>query len=300
MNNNKKTCVLILILCLIFLLTGCRDNTTTLKSTKHSTLTPTNSTTITNSTTTTALSLSSPLTDKESLYNIEQYYQKFDFNKLLTLGTNDLIEYVQDLILDAPGLLKYDYDDLRYLYDELDSDGKGGLILFYAQESHSATWDKGNTWNREHVFARSLGGFQKDDAAGYDMYNVRPTITSINSARDNKVFGNLDHNSSSVTKVSYNGKVVAWTNSSVFEPQDSVKGDVARIVFYVSTMYYKKYTNLELKQVLSDTTYKTILEWNAMDPVSEDEIKRNNVVQKKQGNRNIFVDYPELANYIWG
>ena len=36
------------------------------------------------------------------------------------------------------------------------------------------------------------------------------------------------------------------------------------------------------------------------DPVSQKEIDRNNAVYEFQHNRNPFIDYPELAEYIWG
>ena len=82
--------------------------------------------------------------------------------------------------------------------------------------------------------------------------------------------------------------------SKVFEPVDDVKGDVARIVFYYSVMY-----GYDLSIIVSDDTFSEILEWNRIDPVCDVEINRNNQVFNIQGNRNIFIDYPELADIIW-
>ena len=42
------------------------------------------------------------------------------------------------------------------------------------------------------------------------------------------------------------------------------------------------------------------LKWHRQDPVSEKEIDRNQAVYGIQHNRNPFIDYPELAEYIWG
>ena len=43
-----------------------------------------------------------------------------------------------------------------------------------------------------------------------------------------------------------------------------------------------------------------LLEWHRVDPVSQKELDRAVEVNKIQGNRNPFIDYPELAEYIWG
>ena len=43
-----------------------------------------------------------------------------------------------------------------------------------------------------------------------------------------------------------------------------------------------------------------LLKWHAQDPVSEKEIARNNAVYAIQGNRNPFIDYPRLADFVWG
>jgi len=60
--------------------------------------------------------------------------------------------------------------------------------------------------------------------------------------------------------------------------------------------------------MLQNNTYPTLkpyavdllIKWHRDDPVSEKEINRNNEVYRVQGNRNPFVDFPELAEHIWG
>ena len=42
------------------------------------------------------------------------------------------------------------------------------------------------------------------------------------------------------------------------------------------------------------------MKWHRQDPVSQKEIDRNNGIQSVQGNRNPFIDYPYLAEYLWG
>ncbi|MDE7108218.1 MAG: endonuclease, partial [Clostridiales bacterium] len=107
-------------------------------------------------------------------------------------------------------------------------------------------------------------------------------------------------------------------NSSAFEPLDKVKGDVARIVLYVYT-HYNTYANvhgttngkqsgvfgtLQFTNIMAPSSesaaIQLLIEWNAMDPVDQIEITRNDEVYKIQGNRNPFIDHPEYVNAIWG
>lgn len=100
------------------------------------------------------------------------------------------------------------------------------------------------------------------------------------------------------------GEITAW------EPSDQYKGDFARIYMYMVTCYEnfsEKWTGNSVNQldnntypVFEDWTIKMLLEWCEKDPVDDWEIARNDKVYKIQGNRNPFVDHPELAEYIWG
>ena len=106
-------------------------------------------------------------------------------------------------------------------------------------------------------------------------------------------------------KSTYNGY-----SAKVFEPDDEYKGDFARIYFYMVTCYKSDVSNWPGSDQLdySDNGYKAfsdwslqlLMEWHRADPVSPKEISRNNAVYDKQGNRNPYVDHPELAEYIWG
>ena len=98
----------------------------------------------------------------------------------------------------------------------------------YTGKSVSAKWDSGNTWNREHVWAKSLGWF-KNEGAGADLHHIKPTNPSVNSSRGNKKFGST-------------------TNSSYYEPRDEVKGDIARIIFVITnfTFFNNLFTNNHL------------------------------------------------------
>lgn len=52
--------------------------------------------------------------------------------------------------------------------------------------------------------------------------------------------------------------------------------------------------------VFKEWAINLLLHWSRQDPVSEKERARNEKVFLIQGNRNPFIDYPELAEYIWG
>ena len=102
----------------------------------------------------------------------------------------------------------------------------------------------------------------------------------------------------------------------MFEPNDEFKGDLARTYFYMVTCYeekladwFKRYGDKGgVRQTIDGTTYpgltswqlEMLMKWAAADPVSEKEVQRNNAVYEIQRNRNPFIDFPGLENYIWG
>jgi hypothetical protein len=43
-----------------------------------------------------------------------------------------------------------------------------------------------------------------------------------------------------------------------------------------------------------------LLQWHQDDPVDDFERNRNDVIYSYQGNRNPFIDHPNLVDYLWG
>ena len=153
-------------------------------------------------------------------------------------------------------------------------------------------------WNREHVWPQSLGGFGTS-GAGSDMHHIRPDDVTTNGDRGNKRFGNVSGGTESLASSLCGGMLGGWYDNSYFEPLDRVKGDVARICLYVHVRYGSTYSECaDITNVFKDTA--TLLEWMAMDPVDTWEMGRNVVVEGIQGNRNPFIDYPELAWNLFG
>lgn len=101
---------------------------------------------------------------------------------------------------------------------------------------------------------------------------------------------------------------VAGTEIRSWEPADHLKGDFARIYFYVATLYPAPlWANAALPlfadgefPTLSVTGSPMLMKWHRLDPVDDIERRRNDAVMALQGNRNPFVDNPELAEYLWG
>lgn len=177
------------------------------------------------------------------------------------------------------------YGDSRYILDETDRDpnNSSNVILVYLGTSVSGTWDAGVTWNREHVWPQSLLGVSVDNSSideGSDLHNLKPANPSENSSRSNDYFDN-------------------YRTSDTYEPRDEVKGDVARMLFYMTV----RYSNLELVNT-APATYQmalldVLLDWHQQDPVDDFERNRNEVIYSYQNNRNPFIDHPEFVSAIW-
>ena len=201
------------------------------------------------------------------------YYNNVD----LELTGNALKAALRKLLQDTHDVYT-SYKDCKTELPDVDEDlnNSNNMILFYTGQSIVKSQDLNNDWNREHVWPKSLGWFN-ESGAGSDLHHIRPCNISLNSSRGNKKFGTT-------------------TNATYFCPDDSYKGDVARIIFYLMVAYTEA-DNYSFTTVAQSLTM--LLDWNELDPVSEIEIVRNNKIEVIQGNRNPFIDYPELADQIW-
>ncbi len=174
--------------------------------------------------------------------------------------------------------------------------------------------EEGDVYNREHSFPKSwFGGEVKP--MYFDLHHMYPTDGYVNNKRSNFPFGETnsptytsENDFSKLGPCSYSGYT-----GTVFEPNDMYKGDFARTYFYMVTCYEEKLAdwyskNSESRATIDGTKYPAfqtwqlnmLMEWAAADPVSEKEINRNNAVYGIQNNRNPFIDYPGLEQYIWG
>lgn len=181
-----------------------------------------------------------------------------------------------------------------------DPNNPNNVILLYTGESRSKSLNGGDIgdWNREHTWAKSHGDFGTSNGAGTDIHHVRPSDVQINGLRGNLDF---DYGGSTVS-----GCTGCLRTSTSWEPPNNVKGDVARMLFYMAVRYEPgDPVDLELNNVLNNGTapyhgkLSVLLQWHAQDPVSTWEKQRNEKIEDFQGNRNPFVDHPEWAESIW-
>ena len=195
------------------------------------------------------------------------------------------------------------YGNCRDYADKTDCEGKTDAtgnssrqitMLYTGYQATYSQYNNGSGWNREHVWPQSLGG-GNTSGGGADLHHIRPDENQTNGDRGNLKYGNLT--SGTTSKGNLSG-MVGGTKGSYYEPNDNVKGDVARIVLYVYVRWYTSWGADSVTEVFQSVD--VLLEWCALDPVDTWEMGRNEVVQNIQGNRNVFIDYPELAWKMFG
>ncbi|MFH1852942.1 MAG: endonuclease [Candidatus Neomarinimicrobiota bacterium] len=204
--------------------------------------------------------------------------------------------------------------DLLKITDE-DPENSANVILLYSGRSHPKSDNSGENltytgdrWNREHVWAKSHGFPSESDTAYTDIHHLRPADESVNTDRNNREFDECTTAHTEAIGCYYDTE--AWT----WEPRDAVKGDVARMMFYMVVRYDpgKHSDDSEYDLELVDSTgnnaensplfgkLSTLLTWHNDDPVDNWERTRNDTIYHFQGNRNPFIDHPEYAVSIWG
>lgn len=161
--------------------------------------------------------------------------------------------------------------------------------------------------NREHSFPKSWWGGATDIPAYVDLNHLYPAESAANLAKNNYPLGIVTGTPTFENGISTVGRGVNSGGAPyVFEPDDAYKGDFARTYFYMVTCYQD--LTWKYQYMARNGTYPTLqtwaidllLAWHRADPVSQKEIDRNEAIYKIQNNRNPFIDYPELAEYIWG
>ena len=206
-------------------------------------------------------------------------------------------------------------------------------VIYSEDDVYKGETNKG--WQREHAFCASLmcGSLTADAVKrvgrATDFHNLLAASASANSSRGNKNYGNADTtNTYYQNRTTGNGRDGYSFDPVNFEPGDNDKGRVARAIFYMAMMYKNDevdevngLTMKGLKVVEDPVTYvqgengafaignlSTLLDWNKRYPVDYLEMQHNISVYKDintidgyaQGNRNPFVDYPSLVDYVFG
>lgn len=195
----------------------------------------------------------------------------------------------------------------------------GKVWDMYSNNSYSFSNGAAKGMNIEHSVPKSWWGdaanydgtnaltrFKYDGS--YDLHHLTPSDADANMAKSNYPLGVVDSPSfdNGVTKVGTGQANGRATN--LFEAADEYKGDFARMYLYFVTCYQDYSWKSSALSMFAQNSYPTLnaygqsllLKWHRQDPVSQKEIDRNNAVYSFQGNRNPFIDYPNMVEYIWG
>ncbi len=166
-------------------------------------------------------------------------------------------------------------------------------------------------WNREHIWSKSRGPFDEDSYIAHnDAHHLVAAERRMNSTKNNRHFEDChDGDDENVVDRGYGNYTC---NDWEFEPRDDVKGDVARMIFYMAVRYEGEGDDMVDLEIVDDPDstkssklpiygdIDDLLRWHEEDPVSQWEIERNETIYQYQGNRNPFIDLPELVELIWG
>ena len=233
------------------------------------------------------------------------YYDSLD-----GLSGANLEQALQNIIAEEGVVRAQTYADIIDILEAADQNPANSNQVWqvYVEEGrpkldYQTTSNNIGTWNREHTFPRSRGGFNSIDLD--DMRDGKEVFWNTNA--DSLRHGNSDAHA---LRASY-GPENSIRNNHFYGPGEyvgpsgtlgSFKGDVARSVLYMQI----RYNGLQVVNGYPDGLtgqfgdLATLLEWHRNDPPDDYEMNRNNVVYTWQFNRNPFIDEPELVEYLWG
>lgn len=258
-----------------------------------------------------------PVADPKT-FNADEYYSNALNGEFKT--PEELKNALSTIIASGHKPLTYKQVWTALTYADQDPGNDKNVIEIYtgasiSKQDNQTSGSGAGKWNREHVWAKSHG-FPSESQWGYtDAHHLRPADPGINTQRSNNDFGEC---SDSGTEVQFNGQGTGnYLDTAIdcWEPRDEVKGDVARMIMYMDTRYQGANTgttgmpDLVVVDRLTTTeednepvigTLCTLYAWNTLDPVDAYEQNRNNEVYKYQGNRNPFIDRPELVKEVYG
>jgi endonuclease I len=208
-------------------------------------------------------------------------------------------------VIISSGVTTLSYDAVWNALKATDQDpaNASNVILLYSGTSRSKTLNGGDAgdWNREHVWAKSHGDFGTAAGPGTDLHHLRPEDVRINAARDNKDF---DTGGTAVAGAPGNR-----TDADSWEPRAAVRGDVARMIFYMAVRYEggDSWPDLEVDDATGSGTaprlgrLSALRQWHAQDPPDAFERRRNELIYGTyQRNRNPFIDHPEWVGAVFG
>ena len=189
---------------------------------------------------------------------------KLFVNFLLTRNYNNLARVVPVKYYSIKTIKQYYYENNIYvdLYNELN-------------RSDLVNYTKYNDLTAEHIFPQSYTRYYRK--ANKDMHNIYLTNYYTNNLRSNKKFSHFINENIS---------------KRIYIPFNYSRGIIARALVYMKYTY----PLLNLSKIID---YNIIILWNELYPPTEYELKKNNIIFKYQGNKNIFIeDYKQLELFV--
>ncbi len=197
------------------------------------------------------------------------------------------------------------WDAMEVLFS--DPSNPDNIILTYSRRSEAK---ESVDWDLEHLWCNSFG-INSIRPMHSDLFNLIPADSNVSSIRGNNFFDDSNISDSNFKEPGFHEANHTSRDNDSWEPPEVVKGDIARAVFYMDLRYEGNAEN-ESDLVLTDDTsiisssasyfgkLSTLLEWHRLDPVSEEEIFRNELIfEEYQQNRNPFIDLPDLATALY-
>ncbi len=226
------------------------------------------------------------------------------------LSGEALFAYLHEATAPAPRKTPSSYKASKaFMYSKADNtgcNGGPGIITAYSELCVNGSSDNGDNYkeqgdqnadgiagdfvNAEHIWPQSY--FKRALPMVADLHHLMATLSTPNGRRANLKFAR-------VSKATYSTSSGSKLGKEGFEPDDSVKGNVARALFY----FVERYGDKNIRQGMDYASFWTnnvqmLLDWNRQDPPDANERRRNDLIEGFQGNRNPFIDNPELADRI--
>ena len=246
-----------------------------------------------------------PTFDQVSAAIPSGYYDTID-----GLSGNKLNTAIQSIISDPKVVRAQSFADVIDILKKADQSplNSNQVWLVYSEQQRpkldfqTSGGSNVGLWNREHTYPRSRGGFDDIEAdevadgiddffltnidslrhANSDAHGIRAADGPENSSRGNQDYGEYD---------GPDGNQGSW------------QGDVARGIFFLAL----RYNGLEVVQGNPPNStvgglgdLDILLDWHRNDPPDDYEMNRNNVVFTWQFNRNPFIDFPDLVEFVYG